>query len=78
MIAQHSRDIFVIFFCNIHHFLSMCLISIAGEGEIETIKEEHDDNDDQEQPVVSFLFLSFLTVIKAPVGGPYLVSYTKP
>ena len=56
----------------------MCLISIAGEGEIETIKEEHDDNDDQEQPVVSFLFLSFLTVIKAPVGGPYLVSYTKP
>ena len=44
----------------------MCLISIAGEGEIETIKEEHDDNDDQEQPVVSF-FLSFLTVIKAPV-----------
>lgn len=48
MITHNSRDIFVIFII----FFYQCLISIAGEGEIETIKEEHDDNDDQE-PVVS-------------------------
>ena len=34
-------------------FLNNFIItSVAGEGETETIKEEHDDNDDQE-PVVS-------------------------
>ena len=31
------------------------VFSVAGEGETETIKEEHDDNDDQE-PVVSCFY----------------------
>ena len=39
----------------LNNFIKL-FFSVAGEGETETIKEEHDDNDDQE-PVVSCFFI---------------------
>ena len=38
----------------LNNFIKLCF-SVAGEGETETIKEEHDDNDDQEPVVSCFL-----------------------